>query len=164
MILLDTHAAIWILCNDPALGKKARDTAVTALAEAQLAISAISFWEIALLIAKGRLRSLDDPAETRRLMLQAGVRELLGPLHSQIPIVELADFGRQPARRVDAVGDRPDRDLLVGVIDRVDILNALFTFNNDGNSSSHQSAFVIEGPESFGSAVGAVWTSIRHCQ
>ncbi len=85
MILLDTHAAIWILRNNSALGKKARDTAVTALAEAQLAISAISFWEIALLIAKGRLRSLDDPAETRKLMLQAGVREL--PLTGDIAII-----------------------------------------------------------------------------
>lgn len=99
MILLDTHAAIWILRNDSALGKKARDTAVTALAEAQLAISAISFWEIALLIAKGRLRSLDDPAETRRLMLQAGVREL--PLTGDIAII---------AVQLDALhGDPSDR-------------------------------------------------------
>lgn len=99
MILLDTHAAIWILRNNSALGKKARDTAVTALAEAQLAISAISFWEIALLIAKGRLRSLDDPAETRRLMLQAGVREL--PLTGDIAII---------AVQLDALhGDPSDR-------------------------------------------------------
>lgn len=99
MILLDTHAAIWILRNNSALGKKARDTAVTALAEAQLAISAISFWEIALLIAKGRLRSLDDPAETRKLMLQAGVREL--PLTGDIAII---------AVQLDALhGDPSDR-------------------------------------------------------
>jgi PIN domain nuclease of toxin-antitoxin system len=99
VILLDTHAAIWILCNDPALGKKARDTAVTALAEAQLAISAISFWEIALLIAKDRLRSLYDPAETRRLMLQAGVREL--PLTGEIAItaVQLDLLHGDPADR-----------------------------------------------------------------
>jgi PIN domain nuclease of toxin-antitoxin system len=53
--------------------------------EAQLTISAISFWEIALLISKGRLRSLDDPAETRRLMMLAGIREI--PLTGDIAII-----------------------------------------------------------------------------
>ncbi|HEY7242754.1 MAG TPA: type II toxin-antitoxin system VapC family toxin [Xanthobacteraceae bacterium] len=99
MILLDTHVAIWILRNDAALGKKARDAAMAALAEAQLVISAISFWEIALLIAKGRLRSLDDPDETRRSMLRAGVREL--PLTGQIAIlaVQLETLHGDPADR-----------------------------------------------------------------
>jgi PIN domain nuclease of toxin-antitoxin system len=85
VILLDTHAAIWILRDDAALGKKARGAAVAALADAQLAISAISFWEIALLIAKGRLRSLDDADETRRQMTRAGIREL--PLTGEIAIL-----------------------------------------------------------------------------
>jgi PIN domain nuclease of toxin-antitoxin system len=99
VILLDTHVAIWILRNDAALGKKARETAVVALAEAQLTISAISFCEIALLISKGRLRSLDDPAETRRLMILAGIREI--PLTGDIAII---------AVQLDALhGDPADR-------------------------------------------------------
>lgn len=99
MILLDTHVAIWILRNDAALGKKAREMAVVAIAEAQLTISAISFWEIALLISKGRLRSLDDPAETRRLMMLAGIREI--PLTGDIAII---------AVQLDALhGDPADR-------------------------------------------------------
>ena len=85
MILLDTHAAIWILRNDPALGRKARNAAVAALEEGQLAISAISFWEIALLIERGRLRSLDDPSETRREMMRAGILEM--PLTGEIAIL-----------------------------------------------------------------------------
>jgi PIN domain nuclease of toxin-antitoxin system len=76
VILLDTHAAVWILRNDAALGKRARLAAVAALERGELAVSAISFWEIALLIAKGRLRSLDDPSETRRLMMRAGIHEI----------------------------------------------------------------------------------------
>ena len=76
VILLDTHAAVWIMRNDAALGKRARLAAVAALEQGELAVSAISFWEIALLIAKGRLRSLDDPSETRRLMMRAGIREI----------------------------------------------------------------------------------------
>src|SRR5437016_7777431 len=76
VILLDTHAAVWILRDDAALGKKARSQAARALDDGELAISAISFWEIALLIARRRLRALDDPSETRRLMIQAGIREI----------------------------------------------------------------------------------------
>ncbi len=99
MILLDTHAAIWILRNDAALGKKARDVAVAAADDGQLAISAISFWEIALLIAKGRLRSLDDPSETRALMIRAGIREI--PLTGEIAIlaVQLDALHGDPADR-----------------------------------------------------------------
>jgi PIN domain nuclease of toxin-antitoxin system len=76
VILLDTHAAIWFMRDDPALGKKARAMAVAALEEEQLAISAISFWEMALLVTKRRLRTLKDPSEQRRLMISAGIREL----------------------------------------------------------------------------------------
>jgi len=99
VILLDTHAAIWILRNDAALGKKARDVAVAAADDGQLAISAISFWEIALLIAKGRLRSLDDPSETRALMIRAGIREI--PLTGEIAIlaVQLDALHGDPADR-----------------------------------------------------------------
>jgi PIN domain nuclease of toxin-antitoxin system len=85
VILLDTHAAIWILRDDAALGKKARSLAIRALDDGELAISAISFWEIALLIARHRLRSLDDPNETRRLMMQTGIREL--PLTGDIAVL-----------------------------------------------------------------------------
>jgi PIN domain nuclease of toxin-antitoxin system len=99
VILLDTHVAIWILRNDAALGKKARDIAVAAIADDLLTISAISFWEIPLLIAKGRLRSLDDPVDTRRLMLSTGIREI--PLTGEIAImaVQLDALHGDPADR-----------------------------------------------------------------
>ncbi len=55
MILLDTHALVWLAEGLPALGKKARASADQALAEDALAVSAISLWEIALLHQKDRL-------------------------------------------------------------------------------------------------------------
>jgi PIN domain nuclease of toxin-antitoxin system len=98
VILLDTHAAIWILRDDPALGRRARNAAVAALEEGQLAVSAISFWEIALLIEKGRLRSLDDPGETRREMLRAGILEM--PLTGEIAILAVGlNLHSDPADR-----------------------------------------------------------------
>jgi PIN domain nuclease of toxin-antitoxin system len=76
VILLDTHVAIWVLRDDAALGRKARGLVAGAIEDGAVAISALSFWEIALLIARGRLRSLDDPRETRRQMMRAGIREV----------------------------------------------------------------------------------------
>jgi PIN domain nuclease of toxin-antitoxin system len=99
VILLDTHVAIWILRNDAALGNKARDLVVTAAQDGHLAISAISFWEIAFLIAKNRLRSLDDPAQTRSSILRSGIREI--PLTGDIAIiaVQLVALHGDPADR-----------------------------------------------------------------
>jgi PIN domain nuclease of toxin-antitoxin system len=102
VILLDTHAAIWFVRDDPALGKKSRALALEALAEERLAISAISFWEIALLIEKKRLRSRKDPAEQRRLMISAGFQEV--PLSGDIAIlaVQLDGLHTDPADRIIA--------------------------------------------------------------
>jgi antitoxin (DNA-binding transcriptional repressor) of toxin-antitoxin stability system len=85
VILLDTHVAIWVLRNDSALGRRTRDLVVAPSNQNQLAISAISSWEIALLISKRRLRSLDDPAETRKLILLTGVHEI--PLTGEIAVL-----------------------------------------------------------------------------
>jgi PIN domain nuclease of toxin-antitoxin system len=99
VILLDTHAAIWFMRNDPALGKKSSAMAAAALEKNKLAISAISFWEMALLIAKRRLRTLKNPAEQRGLMLSAGVLEL--PLTGDIALraVELENLHGDHADR-----------------------------------------------------------------
>ncbi len=55
MIVLDTHALIWVVNDDPRLGSAARaaidDTVRTDFA----LVSAITPWEIALLAEKGRL-------------------------------------------------------------------------------------------------------------
>jgi PIN domain nuclease of toxin-antitoxin system len=85
VILLDTHCLLWRTNNDPLMGKQSRSMAEIAGAEGQLAISAISFWEIALLAAKNRL-NLHQAAEIlRRDLLDADVIEL--PLTGDIAIL-----------------------------------------------------------------------------
>lgn len=76
MLLLDTHAAIWFATEDKSLGKRSRALAGEALNEGRLAVSSISFWEIALLVAKGRLQAITSPPELRALLLDTGVAEL----------------------------------------------------------------------------------------
>ena len=101
MILLDTHAAIW-LAIDKGLGRQSQKRAEKALADDRLAISAFSFWELAMLIAKGRLRALKSAEEQRAKLLAAGVREL--PLTGDIAILaaELEGLNGDPADRIIA--------------------------------------------------------------
>jgi PIN domain nuclease of toxin-antitoxin system len=99
MILLDTHVALWLVAGSRALGKRSERIAERAAAAAQLAISAVSFWEIALLIKKGRLRWADSATEMRRQILGLGANEL--PLTGAAAILagELESLRGDPADR-----------------------------------------------------------------
>jgi PIN domain nuclease of toxin-antitoxin system len=101
VILLDTHAAIW-LAIDEGLGRQSQRIVDKALADDRLAISAFSFWELAMLIAKRRLRALKSAGEQRTKMLAAGIRELL--LTGDIAILadELENLNGDPADRIIA--------------------------------------------------------------
>lgn len=62
VILLDTHVVIWSAEGDARLGRKARRLIVERDQTDPFHVSAISAWEIALLVSKGRL-DLGGPAQ-----------------------------------------------------------------------------------------------------
>lgn len=99
MIVLDTHVAIWSAFDNDSLGKSCRRIVRQAFAEQQVAVSAVSFWEISLLVVKRRLRFLNSASEMRRLMLSTGVTEL--PLTGEIAVLagELEGLHGDPADR-----------------------------------------------------------------
>jgi PIN domain nuclease of toxin-antitoxin system len=101
VILLDTHAAVWFAI-DKGLGRQSQRMADKALAEDRLAVSAFSFWELAMLIAKRRLRAFKSAGEQRAKLLAAGIREL--PLDGQIAILaaEIENLGGDPADHIIA--------------------------------------------------------------
>jgi PIN domain nuclease of toxin-antitoxin system len=95
------------------LGKRSQRTIDRALEDDQLAVSVISFWEITLLIAKRRVRSIDSAAETRDFILRAGIGEL--PLTGEIAILagELDRLHGDPADRfIAATAIRHDATLV----------------------------------------------------
>ena len=98
MILLDTHSAIWFII-DSGLGKRSQDLADDALAADQLTISAISFWEIGLLVSKRRLRPIDSAEDLRERVLGSGIIEV--PLTGDIALraVDLGGLPGDPADR-----------------------------------------------------------------
>jgi PIN domain nuclease of toxin-antitoxin system len=73
-----------------------------AFIEQNLAISAISFWEIAMLMARRRLRTLKSASDQRAKILDAGVLEL--PLQGEICVLagELENLHADPADRLIA--------------------------------------------------------------
>jgi len=99
VILLDTHAMLWMANNDPSLGRHSHSIIQKARDAGELAFSAISFWEISLLAAKGRLELLQPSAELRAELLGTGVSEL--PLTGEIAIeaVGLETLHGDPADR-----------------------------------------------------------------
>jgi PIN domain nuclease of toxin-antitoxin system len=84
-VLLDTHAAIWLATDDHSLGRRSRALASQALVADRLAVASISFWEIAMLLAKGRLQALMPPADLRARLLDTGINEL--PLTGEIALL-----------------------------------------------------------------------------
>src|SRR5215207_5095748 len=72
----------------PRLGKASRAMVAAAHDSDQLGVSAISFWEIAMLIAKRRLRTLTSAGQQRAKMLAQGIREL--PLNGDIAVAAVA--------------------------------------------------------------------------
>lgn len=53
MIVLDTHAWVWWVTKPSKLGKKARKAIESA---SEVGLSAISIWELAMLVTRGRIR------------------------------------------------------------------------------------------------------------
>ncbi len=56
LLLLDTHVLVWLLEGHASLGSKARSAIQKAAEQDCVVISAITPWEIALLVSKNRLK------------------------------------------------------------------------------------------------------------
>lgn len=98
MILLDTHVLIWLDQDNPKLGPKCRTAIDEALADDDLAVSAISFWEVAMLVAKQRLAIAIALTQWRRDLIAGGIREL--PIDGRVGLLAAdLELHRDPADR-----------------------------------------------------------------
>ncbi len=100
MILVDTHALIWLWTGEVRLGQAARRIIDGALSGQELAVSAMTFWEVAMLLTKGRLDFPEDVGLWRRELLGQGIVEI--PVDGEIGIRAnaLAGFHADPADRI----------------------------------------------------------------
>lgn len=102
MIVLDTHVLIWMDADDAALGPQARARIEQAWRAGEVAVSAISFWESAMLAEKGRIVLPLAIEGWRTGLLGAGLLEI--PLDGRIALAAagFADLHRDSADRVIA--------------------------------------------------------------
>lgn len=100
MILLDTHVMLWLRSGEADLGTRARAEIDRAWQSGEVAVSAISFWEVAMLKAKGRIEFPEDVALWRREQLAQGVVEIAVDGEIGVHAVGLADFHADPADRI----------------------------------------------------------------
>ncbi|MFZ5776517.1 MAG: type II toxin-antitoxin system VapC family toxin [Thermodesulfobacteriota bacterium] len=100
MLLLDTHVLVWLDEGSRRLGKEALGAINEALANGELGVAAITFWEVAMLVEKQRLIIGADIEVWRSELLRAGLLEipLLGT--TAIRAGQLPTFHGDPADRM----------------------------------------------------------------
>ena len=100
MILLDTHVLIWPRQSNSPVGLQCRQLIEQSLLDGNLAVSAFSFWEVAMLIDKGRLDVARDIFSWRSSLLEDGLIEI--PVDGEIGIRanNLPNFHPDPADRI----------------------------------------------------------------
>jgi PIN domain nuclease of toxin-antitoxin system len=101
-LLLDTNALLWTLNDELELGAKARLQIEHALRHSRLMTSAVSFWEVAMLVAKKRI-SLSKPSDQWRVdALRFGIEEIALDGMVAINAVELPGLHGDPMDRLIA--------------------------------------------------------------
>jgi len=75
VILLDTHVLLWLDQNSDRLGDATRELITSELNDGAVGVSAITFWEVAMLVAKGRIVTALDLSRWREDLLSAGLLE-----------------------------------------------------------------------------------------
>ena len=100
MILLDTHVLLWRERGDRRLGHETRVLVERAWREGAAAVSAITFWEVAMRVQKGQLGFDLDPYDWRNDLLEQGLVEI--PIDGLIALRAglLADIHGDPADRI----------------------------------------------------------------
>jgi len=106
-LLLDSHVWLWTVSGEAALGRKTKAAIQDRAERNAVAISGISFWELAIKSAKGKLQLLPD------------VREWLRAA-SRVPGLGVIDVDRELMLRATTLdwahGDPADRVLVATAI------------------------------------------------
>ena len=113
MILLDTHALVWAVAAPNRLSRTAAAAIRKARARDGVAIAAITLWELANLVARGRLQTYGTVEASVRL-LSEGV--MIRPLTAEIAALATQfpdDYPRDPADRLIGATARAEGLVLV---------------------------------------------------
>jgi PIN domain nuclease of toxin-antitoxin system len=99
MIVLDTHVLLWMDQNSNSLGGGARERIDQAWCMGEVMVSAISFWECAMLVEKGRVVLPCSTDKWHLDLIDAGVKEVALDGRLALAAVGLNWDHRDPADR-----------------------------------------------------------------
>ena len=100
MILLDTHVLLWLDQGHSSLGEVATEIIESALADGAVAVSAITFWEVSMLVEKRRIVTSLDLNVWRSDLLRTGLIEFAIDGQCGIQATHLHDLPSDPADRM----------------------------------------------------------------
>ncbi len=113
MILLDTHVLVWAVAESKLLSKAAASAIRKAQKEGGLAISAITLWELAMLLARGRIQAYGTVDASIRLLTE-GVT--VKPITAEIASLAVQfpnEYPKDPADRLIGATARAEGIVLV---------------------------------------------------
>ena len=119
MLVLDTHTLLWLRFGNAQLGATTRRALERAWVYGEVAVSAMTFWEVALLRSKNRLDFIDDTSQWRAKLLEEGLTEI--PVDGEIGVLAnfLPNFHADPADRIIVATAFEDRHYLVTADERI---------------------------------------------
>ena len=100
MILLDTHVLVWLDEANPCLGALTIEKIDSAFHASAAMVSAISFWEVGMLVRKGRIQLDLDLAVWRKDFLEQGLIEVPVSGEAGIRAAGFDPFHGDPADRL----------------------------------------------------------------
>lgn len=127
MILLDTQVLVWMVAEPKHLSKAADAAIRTAQRQGGIAISAITLWELAALVARGRIQAYGSVEASVELLIEGIVVKPITPgiaaLAAQFP----NEFPKDPADRLIGATSRAEGISLVTRDDKLRVSPLLNT-------------------------------------
>ena len=100
MILIDTHALVWAVADSKRLSRSAASAIRRAHRSGGIAISAITIWEIASLLVRGRIRTYGTLEDSTQMFLEGVAVRPITPKICALGALFPDDYSHDPADRI----------------------------------------------------------------
>jgi PIN domain nuclease of toxin-antitoxin system len=100
LILLDTHALFWAIDDNKRLSRQAASAIRRARKQGGIAVSAITVWELASMLARGRIRRSGTIESSLRMLLENVVVLPITPEIAALAAVFPRDYSGDPGDRI----------------------------------------------------------------